>query len=322
MVRIESKVVFCIAVFFLLSNGLAGAWHDPNRDIEGSKDHPLFSRYEGSIIIGYDVKGFDEYVLPLGSFEGDRPSKSQSLHGKVTRIRYKAPMDSSTLEIYLNYEMALTKAGFEILFAGKREELGGHGEWAAILYDNNLKYYAELMGEVTHQRYLAAKLVTPAGDIYVSLFVTLGYYDFPVVQFDVIEVKPMEAGLVTVNVAALAESIAKVGHVAIYSIYFDTGKAEIKPESEPALKDIAEFLRKNRDLDLYVIGHTDNVGTLDFNMNLSQRRAEAVVEALVSRHGIARERLHPVGIGPLSPVTSNRTEEGRAKNRRVELVER
>ena len=130
----------------------------------------------------------------------------------------------------------------------------------------------------------------------------------------------METGLVTVNADALAKDIARAGHVAIYGIYFDTGKAKIKPKSEPTLKEIAKLLRQNPDLALYVVGHTDSRGGFDYNMDLSKRRAEAVVEALVSEYNINEERLHSYGVGFLAPTVSNETEEGRAKNRRVELV--
>jgi outer membrane protein OmpA-like peptidoglycan-associated protein len=131
----------------------------------------------------------------------------------------------------------------------------------------------------------------------------------------------METGLVTVNAEVLAEDIAKRGHVSVYGIYFDTGKADVKLESEPTLKEIARLLQQNPKLNLYVVGHTDNVGTLSSNMELSKLRAEAVVKVLISKHRIDTKRLHPVGVGPLAPVASNKTEEGRAKNRRVELVE-
>ena len=115
-------------------------------------------------------------------------------------------------------------------------------------------------------------------------------------------------------------SSCDTGKAAVYGIYFDTGKAEIKPESEPALKEIAKLLQADPKLKLYVVGHTDNSGGLDYNMKLSKDRADAVVKALTGKYGIAASRLSAFGVGPLAPVASNQTEEGRAKNRRVELV--
>jgi outer membrane protein OmpA-like peptidoglycan-associated protein len=118
----------------------------------------------------------------------------------------------------------------------------------------------------------------------------------------------------------MAEGINTTGHVAIYGIYFDFNKADIKPESEPTLKEIVNLLQQDTKLKLYVVGHTDNVGGLDYNMKLSQQRAEAVVKELISKYKITPDRLKANGVGPLAPVTSNDTEEGKAKNRRVELV--
>ncbi len=108
--------------------------------------------------------------------------------------------------------------------------------------------------------------------------------------------------------------------MALYGIYFDTDKAELKPESEPTLVEISKLLKADAKLKLFVVGHTDNVGTFDHNLKLSQASAAAVVAALTKKHGVAAARLTPFGAGPTSPVASNAAEAGRAKNRRVELV--
>jgi len=125
---------------------------------------------------------------------------------------------------------------------------------------------------------------------------------------------------VEANAEAMGSDINSTGHVSIYGIYFDTGKSEIKPESDAAISEIAKLLKNNGALKLYVVGHTDNVGSFDSNMKLSKDRADAVVKALTGKHGIAAARLKPYGVASLSPVTSNDTEDGKAKNRRVELV--
>ncbi|MEA3312830.1 MAG: DUF4892 domain-containing protein [Caldisericota bacterium] len=316
----KSKVVFSLLCVVLLATSVAFA---QDKDIEGSKDHPLISRFAGAVITYYDVNKFDEYVLPLGKLDEERKlSKSQRLEGKVTRIQYKAPEDRSTLEIYRNYELSLKKAGFEILFAGTVRDL--EGWWTDQLYmevnqlKDDFKYYIQSEEDF---RYLSAKLSSPEGDVYVALCVSLGWYDWPVIQLDIIEVNPMETGLVTVNADALAKDITRTGHVAVYGIYFDTDKAEVKPESEPALKEIAKLLQQNPELKLHVVGHTDNVGSLTYNMKLSQARADAVVTKLISKYNINAKRLEAHGVGFLAPVASNKNEEGRAKNRRVELVE-
>jgi outer membrane protein OmpA-like peptidoglycan-associated protein len=130
----------------------------------------------------------------------------------------------------------------------------------------------------------------------------------------------MESGLITVNAATLANDINRTGHASVYGIYFDTGKADVKPQSDATLKEIAKLLQGQPQLKLYVVGHTDNQGALDPNMDLSRRRAEAVLTALTTKYAVPAIRLRAYGCGPYSPVASNDSENGRAKNRRVELV--
>ncbi len=328
--RMQNKIVFCLLGMFMLVTSIVFA---QDGDVKGSKDYPLISRFPGSIIKHYDVKQFDEYILPLGKVERERDedynwvynlTKSEQLEGKITRITYKAPKDRSTLEIYRNYELALKKAGVEILFTSTGKEIGDSSHWVRYVYKslNPLRKGSDglIADEDRYQRYLSAKLSSPEADVYVSLYVSSGWL-YPAVQLDIIEVKPMETGLVTVNADALAENIAKTGHVAVYGIYFDTGKADIKPESEPILQEIAKLLQQNPELKLYIVGHTDNVGDLTYNIELSQARADAVVKILVSQYNVDANRLEAQGVGFLAPVASNKTEEGREKNRRVELVE-
>jgi len=121
---------------------------------------------------------------------------------------------------------------------------------------------------------------------------------------------------------AMAGNIKATGHVAVYGIYFDLDSYDIKPESEPVLNAIADMLMANRSLEVFVVGHTDMTGELEYNMELSAERAQAVVDVLVNDYGITANRLKAMGVGPLNPVSTNNTEEGRKLNRRVELVEK
>jgi outer membrane protein OmpA-like peptidoglycan-associated protein len=291
-------------------------------DVKGSKDHPLVGRFPGSIIHIYQTSDFDGYEVGLGRLvSSDRWERGEKLEGKVTRITYVAPQAASPLAIIRTYEAALKKADFEVLFAADQRDLG-------TLFD---LWYDRANPDATGRRryllgrksphYLVAKLRRQEGDVYVAVYAALGNVTFsayPTVQVDVVEVKALEGGLVTAE--TMAEQIEKVGRIAIYTIHFDTDKAEIKSESEPMLKEIATLIQGNPRLNLYVVGHTDNTGTLPYNMDLSQRRAGAVVKALAVKYGIEGRRLHAAGVGPLGPVASNKAEDGRAKNRRVELV--
>jgi outer membrane protein OmpA-like peptidoglycan-associated protein len=289
-----------------------------DQDVEGSKDHPLISRYPGSYIAKYLAKEFDEFALPLGPVdEENKITKNQPLEGKITRIVYVAPAGRTVLEVFRNYQDALKKAGFETLFTCGPQ---GCGSTIANAYANsgdNADYWGPQHGI----HYISAKLARPEGDVYVSLLVDdQGPDSRTNAELYIIEVKPMETGLITVDAASLANDIDRTGHASVYGIYFDTGKANIKPESDATMSEIAKLLQGDPTLKLYVVGHTDNQGALDLNMDLSLRRAQAVLAALTTKYAVPATRLKAYGCGPYSPVASNDSEDGRAKNRRVELV--
>ena len=140
-----------------------------------------------------------------------------------------------------------------------------------------------------------------------------------VYRINIVEKETMKQEVVA-DAASMGNDINATGHVSVYGIYFDTGKSEIKPESVAAIAEIAKLLKKNGALKIYVVGHTDNVGSFDSNMKLSRDRAEAVAKTLSGKYRIAAARMKPYGVASLSPVMSNDTEDGKAKNRRVELV--
>jgi outer membrane protein OmpA-like peptidoglycan-associated protein len=137
----------------------------------------------------------------------------------------------------------------------------------------------------------------------------------------VIETAEMQTGQVTVNAQALSKGLAAEGKIALYGVYFDTNKSVILPTSKAQLDEMAAFLTQNKAVKVIVVGHTDNQGTTDGNLSLSQKRAEAVVHALVTEYKIDPQRLQSRGVANFSPVASNTSESGRSKNRRVELVE-
>ena len=268
--------------------------------------HPLIPAYpgstEGAVL---QVVAFDEFDIPTGPTKDGKFSKTEHVEGKLSTFGYGTPPGRSLLEVFRNYEGALKAAGFATIFTCKGEQCGGQLGYRALGYIPN--------GD--DARYLAAKLARPEGDVYVALHVQ------PLeTRFVVVEVKPMATGLVKISAAALTKDIGSVGHVAVYDILFDTGKADVKPESAAALSEIARMLAASPALTVHVVGHTDNVGPLAQNLDLSKRRAQAVVTALTTTHKVAAARLRADGVGPLAPVASNDTDAGRAKNRRVELV--
>jgi OmpA-OmpF porin, OOP family len=299
-------------------------------DIPGAKDNPLLKRYEGSIIFQYSQKEFDEYSMALGkglnpSGGGKSNEKEQTVEGRVTRISYVAPNGRSTLEVFRNYENELKAKGFQTIFTASKEELG---------YDFQRRYadiYSQVFGYSDfNSRYVAAKLSRPDGDIYVTVFVTGYTYgttgdlklekNQSIVQVDIVETKPMEEKMVNVTAEKMASSIQDTGRVALYGIYFDFNKSDVKPESAATLEQIAKLLGSDTAMKLLVTGHTDNVGSFESNRTLSERRAQSVVRELVAHYSISNDRLFPFGVSFAAPAASNDAEEGRAKNRRVELV--
>jgi outer membrane protein OmpA-like peptidoglycan-associated protein len=185
----------------------------------------------------------------------------------------------------------------------------------AKIRQNYINALKKIGAELLNQRG-TWKLVKDGKEVWINLWIAGGGNGY---RLTIVEKTAMEQEVVADPKAMLGD-IRATGHVAVYGIYFDTDSAVIKPESEAAIKAIAGVLKADGALKLYVVGHTDMVGKIDYNMDLSAKRAQAVVDALVGKHGIAAGRLAAKGVGPLCPVSTNATEEGRKLNRRVELV--
>ncbi|KON47611.1 hypothetical protein AL013_07310 [Mariprofundus ferrooxydans] len=301
-------------------------------DIQGSSDHPLFPRFAGSEIIGHKVSDYDELIMALGKaydagYNDKRLEKDKRVEGRITRNLYLLPAEKTTLQVFRNYEKTLKAQGFSTLFSCAGN--GGCGWWSWFVGAQTLgglrDYATQLGGDF---RYLSAYLQRKEGDIYVSLLVY--NYDSSVVrawagrtmaELNVVEVEPMQQEMVFIKAKDLANGITQQGHIALHQIHFDTDSDIIKADSRPAIDQIALMLKNNPDLKIILVGHTDNQGDLQYNMDLSQRRAKAVMNSLESDYGIKRARLGAAGIGYLAPIASNRSAEGRAENRRVEIIE-
>jgi OOP family OmpA-OmpF porin len=270
-----------------------------------NEGHPLIKPFEGSYIQGQEVKEFDEQQLVIGKVQDDGSVKTVKLEGKVTRIDYGDPDNRSSLERIRNYEEAFKKAGFEIKFICSKEECGP-------------EIGIETIGYYPPERYLTAFKKRKEGNVWIGVFVPAG----PWSKIIVVEEKPMETGMVKVTADVFKTNILKDGHAAVYGIYFDTGKSVIKPESDATINEIAALLKANTTMQVYIVGHTDIVGKLKDNMELSQKRAEAVVNELITKYKIPSANLEAGGVGPLAPVATNDTKEGKELNRRVEIVKK
>lgn len=293
-------------------------------DAPGSKDHPLLTRFKGAVITHYQVRDFDQAVMPVKPMASADPVPADVLataEGKVTRIDYSVPGEKTALEVMRNYEQALASAGFQTLFQCAEDRCGpGMGA-----YLGNSGKVAPLGFNVSFDpknRYVVARRSNAQGDVHVLLWVAEDGANNRLLVFQqVVDAKPMATGQVSVLSASdLKKSIDATGSVAIYGVQFDTAKADVKPESQPSLQEMAKLLAANPSMRVYIVGHTDNVGALAGNLELSQRRAEAVAQALAGLK-IDSKRMVPKGVASLAPVASNANDAGRARNRRVELVQ-
>jgi OmpA-OmpF porin, OOP family len=330
-------------------------------DVRGAGDHPMIGRYEGSVLLAQSRKAFDEIVLPSGPAEGKlyQPKEQKfksavTAQGQVTRSLYVAPQGRSSLEVTRNFIDALTAKGFKPVFECAGAACGesfpmlvynkarpetqvvdeGYEQPRLLLLDNIFaaRYAgANVAQNLSDLRYALFKKSDAAGDTYVAIFGArhgkgLNVYgsalsDRVGVLASVVEPRAMESRIVVVDAKKIGSQIAAEGRAIFYGILFDFDKADIKPESQSQLAELGKFLQENPAIRVFIVGHTDNKGALDYNLGLSDRRADAVVRALAGQYRIDSRRMTSRGLGPLAPVATNRNEEGRAKNRRVELVE-
>ncbi|MEI6667476.1 MAG: OmpA family protein [Acidobacteriota bacterium] len=277
------------------------------QDLEGCKDHPLFTRFPNVHIVDCHSSQFDLRAFPVGvPAKEDSNTKSVEVEGAVRWIGYQlneGAQAPSGLQIMRNFEAAAKKAGGTIE--------GRYPGWCKANYDGE---HMPRMGNGCLSYALTMKFVSGGKETWAFLQASedAGSYEMTVSERE--EMKQ------EISVNELVDKLAKDGFIALY-INFETGKATINPDSAKTLDAAASALKASAGLRVEVGGHTDNVGTAEANLKLSQDRAQAVMAALVER-GITRDRLTAKGYGQTSPVSDNRTEEGRAKNRRVELVKK
>ena len=284
------------------------------RDVVGSKDYPGIGRFGGSVITGYQVKDFDAARMQGAAFKDGQPTDARRLEGRITRIAYRTNPGPSILEVSRNFETQLAKAGFETLLNCDTDACGGIPFSEAV----DALPIPQMWVDGFNYRYYAGRKVNGGGrETYASVLVSENNRDI-YAQLVVAEVGAIENKMV--DAAVMAKGLRETGRIALYGIYFDTDRAEVKPESRPTLEQIAKLLISQVSLSVFIVGHTDNQGPFAYNLDLSRRRAEAVAAELVKNYGIGAPRLRTAGVGLLAPVGSNANEAGRALNRRVELV--
>lgn len=279
--------LFCISMISIISISYS-------EDAEGCKDHPFFTRLPNFNIVEC-VENFNMIEVQTGT-----PDKTQKIEGNVTHIVYSFNDESggkkpSPLQIVKNYENAIIKNHGKKIYSGADYVDGGDMTGTYSMTKDGKEYWVSVRKFYVPQQ---------QGEI--------GAFDLYV-----IEKESMKQDIVA---SELFEGLNNSGSVALY-INFETGKAIIKPESDKIIEQIAEMLKTNPTLNISVEGHTDNVGKADANKTLSLNRATAVINGLVAK-GIDKSRLSAKGWGQEKPVANNDSEDGKAQNRRVEIVKK
>ena len=289
--------LFFVAVLSLLAWMQLGWWDKQyaQGDVKG-EDLSFVPRYPGSVRVDYK---FEEYAAfdmqtrcPACPY-----TKTQSVEGKHYFIQYEVHGSMSQLQILRNYENAWKSKGWKIQAAANPQNL---------------------------EQPVTAEKVDPQSDIWVTVITNMGLNDSEgkkVIIYDVnvIEIAKMEQ-VIEIDEAAMKKELDSAGKVVLHGINFDTGKAAIKDDSKPLLDEIGKLLNDNKDLKLSIEGHTDNVGAKPTNQKLSEQRAASVKSYIVSNYKVDASRLVTKGFGDTKPIADNGTDDGKAQNRRVELV--
>lgn len=329
---LSSLACICLFTSLCLGYGSNALAESVPKEMAGGKDHPLVSRYAGSVLQDFGRSNFAELSIPTNagkSAKSETPfDGSEKAAGSLNAYFYVNPKNVSALEVFRNYQQALANGGFTALYACELkvcEKDAINSSYRdlsveSLKWKSNSRYAGSAMERDV--RFVSAKKVDGSSITHVVLYVgePNSIWGAPTTAILILEAAAMQTGQVVVNTAAMKKGLESSGMIALYGIYFDTAKSDVKPESKPQLQEMAKLLAETPSLNVYIVGHTDNEGSIDSNTTLSQRRAEAVSAALVTQYKIDRKRLSAKGVASLAPLAANNTVEGRGKNRRVELV--
>ncbi|MFC0253909.1 OmpA family protein [Massilia consociata] len=301
------------------------------RNAPGGADTPVLSRYQGSILYAFG----EESVGSAQVVEADKGKPVvRAAEGKISNRFYWSPVGTSPLEIYRNYRQALEAAGYQIAYACEEAKCRQDGTQPLVAGLPEAAKWTEsdalvrsIFNSGNQQGFYLISARKPAGSGFQRVQVATSLsnlsppYEKRVRQFvQVIEPATVQTGKVTVDANAIGDALKRDGRIALYGVLFDTNKASLRADSDEQLKQMAKALADAPGAKVFIVGHTDNQGDFENNMGLSQRRAQAVADALASRFGVAANRMTARGVASLAPVASNQSEDSRARNRRVELV--
>jgi outer membrane protein OmpA-like peptidoglycan-associated protein len=297
--------------------------------ITQNKKKTILSGFKGALVSFQKTTKWDSYIIPvskLGYNSWENPLKVQ---GEITRTQYTTSKDNNPSFVYMNYLDAMKKANWEILFSGSGpDELGFDSyEWQYNMFQEGYKQGDQFGNKLGFRgssassgyAYIAAKMEDGDTSYYAVIYI-VEQDDHTMINEDIIKAKTPKVGLVTAQL--LTENIDKKGHLALEGIYFDLAKATLTDKSDKALKNIADYLNAHKDEKFFIVGHTDSDGDFSANLVLSKNRATAVMSALIDKYGVDANQLQAEGVANLAPIATNATTEGKAKNRRVEIVKR
>lgn len=300
-------------------------------DAPGGADSPLLSRYQGSVLYAFGDEAFGSAQV-VDSDKGKpalRPAE-----GRIANRFYWSAPGASALDIYRNYLQALQAAGYQIAYACEERKCIQDGTQPLVkAFPETARWkvsdpmVSSIFDSGRQEGFHLISARKQAGSGFVRVLVATSSaelsppYQGRVRQLvQVIEPAAAKTGQVTVDAGAIGDALRRDGKIALYGVLFDTNKAELRPDSDAQLAQMAKALAASPAMKVFIVGHTDNQGDFEANMALSQRRAQAVAEALAKRFGVAGGRMTARGVASLAPVASNMNEDSRARNRRVELV--
>jgi outer membrane protein OmpA-like peptidoglycan-associated protein len=298
-------------------------------DVKGSADYPNVGRFPNAIIAQHTLTPFAIGVLPLSKNSYETPHKFEKLElsGKRTTIIYDIPnrQDASVLEVSKSLEMGLKKQGFEIhLSCFSESQFGDCGYFLHryIVSENVAKTLFQSFNNFYNLNKATVGMVSASKDD-LSVWVVVAKSNYsPNIQYavDVFERNELNIREPILTSGKLAKDIYETGRAVLSGIYFDFNSAKLKDESDKSLRAISTYIKAHSNSSFFIVGHTDTYGSLEQNISLSESRAEAVKTALIESYDVSASLLQSIGVGFVAPSTTNLTEDGRAKNRRVEIV--
>ncbi len=327
------KIARMFLIIFTLASGVA---HANETDLEDSKDHPEIPRVKGTWIDGYAYSQYDAGLFAIGDDEGFptvvRPE------GKRTRIIYIGQEDQSSLQLFRNFQRAFAQMGeLAEVYSCHREACDDAYVADKVVWPGDSRFETNELkrhhyGNVyTHDDPMYFHGTVQKGDTlyHVSVFTSMTRHGHagiadgrPIANLEIVEVEEFEPSLVDIDASEITSQLETRGHVALYGIQFDFDSATLQEASLPTIAEVAKTLQADKNVSVFVVGHSDSEGSYEYNRELSEKRAASVVEVLAANHGIDPDRLVAAGVGPVAPKASNDSEDGRTLNRRVEIVRR